>query len=283
MKIFSNAQIAEYYDRTAIHYQRAWDLNNSLALHYGYWDQQVQSFSASLQRMNEVLSEFGEITKQDLVLDAGCGVGGSLIFMAKNIGCTARGITLSQAQVESATRNATVNGVTSLLHFEKADFTATPFADDTFDVIWTLESVVHAADKALFFKEAHRILKKGGRLVMGEYFKSEKPFRNWENKMLEKWLHAWAVPNLCTLREGIEIAQNAGFQKFEHKDVTPHIQPSAWRIFYGSFFMAFLSGLYRIYNPKVSYFADNHYKALFFQYPCLKRKLWQYYFFICVK
>ncbi len=283
MRIFSNVEIAEYYDRTAIHYRRAWDLNNSLALHYGYWDQRVQSFSASLQRMNEALSEFGNITKQDLVLDAGCGVGGSSIFLAKNIGCTAKGITLSQAQVESATQNAAINGLSSLLHFEKADFTATPFADNTFDVIWTLESVVHAADKASFFREAHRILKKGGRLVMGEYFKSEKPFRNWENKMLEKWLHAWAVPGLCTLGECIEMTQRIGFSKFDYKDVTPHVQRSAWRIFYGSFFMAFLSGLYRIYNPRVSYFADNHYKALFFQYPCLKRKLWQYSFFTCVK
>ena len=57
-------------------------LNNSLAIHYGYWDEKVKIISASLLRMNEVMTEARRITATDKVLDAGCGVGGSSIFIA---------------------------------------------------------------------------------------------------------------------------------------------------------------------------------------------------------
>ena len=55
-------------------------LNNSLAIHYGYWDEKVRSFPQSLLRMNEVMMEAARIKSTDKVLDAGCGVGGSSIF-----------------------------------------------------------------------------------------------------------------------------------------------------------------------------------------------------------
>lgn len=76
-------KIINYYRDTENAYKDSWDLDNSLAIHYGYWDDRVQSFSQSLVRMNEVMATAADIKKTDIVLDAGCGVGGSSIFLAK--------------------------------------------------------------------------------------------------------------------------------------------------------------------------------------------------------
>ena len=100
--------IIDYYNATEHSYKDAWDLNNSLAIHYGYWDEKVKTFPESLLRMNEVMMEAAGIKSTDHVLDAGCGVGGSSIFMAKNTGCTVTGITLSEKQIQQARVN-TVN------------------------------------------------------------------------------------------------------------------------------------------------------------------------------
>lgn len=283
MKKYSNNEISDYYDQTEIHYKRAWDLDASKAMHYGYWTEQTKDFRTSLREMNVALSTHGNIKAEHRVLDAGCGIGGSSIFMAKEIGCQVEGITLSQKQVESATANALQSGVAELTSFSKQDFTATNFPDNTFDRIWTLEAVVHANDKADFLREAHRILKPGGQIVMGEYFKTERELSKKENKTLQKWLNAWAIADICTVSEFDQKAQNSNFISVEFKNVTPNIRKSAWRMFYGSFFMTALSGLYRLYNPKVSYFADNHFKALYYQYPALRKDLWSYQFVKLVK
>ena len=69
--------IVDYYTESENAYKDSWDLNNSLAIHYGYWDDKVKSFRQSLLRMNEVMMEAAEIKTKDKVLDAGCGIGGS--------------------------------------------------------------------------------------------------------------------------------------------------------------------------------------------------------------
>ena len=99
----------------------------------------------------------------------------------------------------------------------------------------------------------------------------------WEQKIFYKWLHAWAISDINTKEEIQNAAKRCDFYHVKFNEITSNIQKSAWRMFYGSFFMTVLSGLYRIYNPKVSHFADNHYKSLFYQYPALKKELWKYF------
>ena len=95
-------KIVDYYRDTENAYRDSWDLDNSLAIHYGYSDKQAVTFRQSLLRMNEVLIETADIRKPDKVLDAGCGVGGSAIFIARETRCTVTGISLSEKQVEQA-------------------------------------------------------------------------------------------------------------------------------------------------------------------------------------
>src|ERR1700675_4128218 len=90
-------KIIEYYKDTENAYKDSWDLNNSHAIHYGYWDDKVKSFPQSLLRMNEVMMEAAAIKQSDMVLDAGCGVGGSSIFLASASGSKVTGITLSES------------------------------------------------------------------------------------------------------------------------------------------------------------------------------------------
>ena len=282
-KTYSNEEIVNYYDRTEVHYRRAWDLQHSLAMHYGYWNADTKNFRESLRQLNVELAAYAGIRAGEQVLDAGCGVGGSSIFLAKELNCSTTGITLSEKQVESARRNALENGVENQAKFLVADFTNLPFKSNSFDVVWAIESVVHTPQKAAFFKEAFRVLKNGGRLVLGQYLKTERAISQKEQQMLWNWLNAWAIHDLNTEKEYLQFAEQAGFANFECKDITTHIRKSSWRMYYGSFFLKALSAAYRLYNPRVSYFADNHHHGLYYQYPALKRKLWSYQFLRATK
>lgn len=185
--VLNKQRIIEYYDSCEIDYKKFWDLNKGLAIHYGYWDETTKTFRQSLQRFNEILSEKAEIKKSDKILDAGCGVGGGSIFLAKKFGCRVTGITICKKQVKAAKINAENNNVADLVDFYEMDYMNTKFDDFSFDVVWALESVCYS-DKKRFIKEAFRILKKGGRLIIADGFASKSNYNNKESFLMRKWL-----------------------------------------------------------------------------------------------
>jgi cyclopropane fatty-acyl-phospholipid synthase-like methyltransferase len=68
-------------------------MKKNLALHYGYWDKKTLSHTQSLLNKNQKLYDAAGIKPVDKVLDAGCGIGGSSIWMAKNHGNKMKAIT----------------------------------------------------------------------------------------------------------------------------------------------------------------------------------------------
>lgn len=153
---------ARHYDDCYWDYRTAWFDNENLALHYGYWDLHTKTHRQALLNKNRVVCEMAGIGPEQHVLDAGCGIGGSAIWLAKNVGCRVTGITVSVQQVRHARRHAQRHGVAERVDFQVADFCRTPFPDASFDVVWAIESSCYAVDKRDFFREAYRLLRKGG-------------------------------------------------------------------------------------------------------------------------
>src|SRR6185503_975057 len=148
MKLTSyHKNIVDYYAVTENAYKDSWDLNNSHAIHYGYWDEKVKTFPQSLIRMNEVMAEAANIKASDMILDAGCGIGGSSIFLAEKIGCDVIGISLSERQINHARSLVQEKKVEGKVEFEVMNYCATSFPDKSFDVLWGCESICYADDK----------------------------------------------------------------------------------------------------------------------------------------
>src|SRR5690606_11848969 len=189
-KNYTKNDISRYYDLSEVHYKLFWNLDKSKSLHYGYWDNTTKNFHEALVNANKILAQRAHITKEDTVLDAGCGIGGSTAWLAKNIGCKAGGVTINPKQQGRAKENAKEAGVEDLVKFEVNDYTQTGYEDGSFSVIWGMETVCYADDKADFIREAYRLLRPGGRLIIADFFKQPN-LQGKDAKMIKDWANGW--------------------------------------------------------------------------------------------
>jgi len=275
MKTFTPQDVANYYDQTEVHYRRFWKFEEALGLHYGIWSEGINKLKDAVLNTNKLLAELGEIKSTDVGLDAGCGVGGSSIYLAKNIGCKVTGITLSDKQAATATEFAEKHGVTQLVSFKAMNYTSTSFADNTFDFVWAIESMQTALDKSDFLKEAKRVLKPGGKILIADCFKSYNyPFT--KNKLMQLMFNGWAVTDVVSAEELINEANHFGFVLHKELDVTKEVYPSVLRFFYAAVIGMFGTFFYNVFVKKASYFSRVHYKTGLSQLAAYKKKLWKY-------
>jgi len=273
-RTFSTHEISDYYDQTAVHYRQWLGLKKNMALHYGYWEEGIRKQSDALLNMNRQVLKRIESGRVESFLDAGCGVGGTTLFLAGELGAHGIGISLSEKQVQEARENAKGLGLEKRTEFLVRDFRDTGFPDDSFNLVITMESLVHVADKEKFFQEVKRILKPGGKLLSFEYWC---PVQLAGKKLayLNKWVHKWAMADLWTLDNLKEELAICDFDPVKIEDITDNIRPSSRLMYLMSFPGALTTEVYKLLH-KVSRFNLFHYQSVYYQYRALKKGYWKY-------
>lgn len=274
-------KIESYYDESLRDYEIVWQLKHSMALHYGFWDENTRTHRQALWNMNFQVAKNAQIKKSDIVLDAGCGVGGTSFFLANNIGYFIHSISLSKAHLNRALEYKKDNDPKDLVEFSCQNFCNTSFPDNTFDVIFGIESIVHASIKADFLKEAYRILKPGGRLLISDYFLRH-PKNKDENEILNKWGDSWSIDNFIFEDDFLKEVKNTGFNSFFLKDISENVYPSIKlmnRAYYPGIFIS-----------RISYFLGqrtdkqlNNSKSGNLQYTLYNNGVWKYKHFLALK
>ncbi len=211
--------IKKYYDDSQLIYRVFWMNKENLAMHFGYWEDDTKNRHEALINENKHVAKELDIKKGDQILDAGCGVGGTAIWMAENFGVNVTGITIVEKQVRLANKYAKSRGVTNHVKFELKDFTDTGYPDASFDKIFAIESVCHALDKDAFIREAYRILKPGGKLCVCDYFVNE--IRDDADKhYYDAFCEGWFMPDLPEKNVFEKLLKKNNFGNIKFNDNT---------------------------------------------------------------
>jgi len=112
------------------------------------------------------LADLARVARDDRVLDAGTGIGGTPRFLAAEYGCSVSAVELSEEYCSTARWLNDSAGLSDRITITQGNVTDLPFADAMFDVVFSQHVQMNVADKPSLYAEAYRVLGPGGRLAI---------------------------------------------------------------------------------------------------------------------
>lgn len=224
--------IREFYDASSGLWEKIWGEH----MHHGYYGKngnyKLDRRQAQIDLIEELLlwSDCNQSNLPKNVIDVGCGIGGSTLHLAQKFDCNATGITLSPVQASRAKERAREASLDSKVRFEVANALEMPFGNNTFDLVWSLESGEHMPDKAKFLAECYRVLKPGGRIIFATWCHRETTsvagdLTADEIAHLKEIYRVYCLPYVISLSEYRAIATECGFTNLKVDDWSTAVAP----------------------------------------------------------
>ncbi|MGB3191720.1 MAG: methyltransferase domain-containing protein [Limnoraphis sp.] len=242
-------QIQQFYDASSTLWEEVWGEH----MHHGYYGPEGNLTKERRQAQIDLIEEFlawgmespegqplAEKSKFSQILDIGCGIGGSTLYLAEKFQAQATGITLSPVQANRAIERAQAAQLSQNVNFQVANALEMPFEDDSFDLVWSLESGEHMPNKIQFLQECYRVLKPGGLFLMATWchrpvWPTAPELTDDERKHLAEIYRVYALPYVISLPEYEAIAIKTGFDSIQTADWSKAVAPF-WNIVIDSAF-----------------------------------------------
>lgn len=206
-------------------------------VHLGCWDVPTVSFQPSSEneslaqaqhRLNRLVVDELEIQPGQSILDVGCGFGGTLASLnERSARLHLTGVNIDERQLAIC---RTIEPKQShRLEWIQADACALPWQHAHFDHLLCVEAMFHFGSRETFFREAARVIRPGGQMVVTDMLVDLPPHQElpWfaVHALLNDGYGPW--PELrTTLLEWESSARRHGWQIIRRVDLTRQTLPS---------------------------------------------------------
>lgn len=162
-----------YYDsgEADAFYQTVWGGQD---IHIGlYRDDSEPIADASRRTVETMANRLQKADGTTRVLDLGAGYGGSSRYLADRFGCKATCLNLSETQ-NALNRTLTADaGLSDRVRVVYGNFENIPEPDDSFDIVWSQDAILHSGDRPRVLDEIRRVLVPGGQFIFTDPMQSD--------------------------------------------------------------------------------------------------------------
>ncbi|MDZ4843938.1 MAG: methyltransferase domain-containing protein [Chitinophagales bacterium] len=194
-----------------------------VADYYDHWSEKFMSITDTFQGfrtehiedMHNYTIQSASLAEGDVILDAGCGVGGPAFYFAQKLNIQAHALTNSPEQVRIITARKSKNGVENIFP-RLGDYhqLSKIYAPEMFSKILFLESLGHSYNPEKVLKETCSALRSGGSLYIRDLYirKAAAPEIKKEVDALIKKANETFVYNHTYIDTMLRLIESAGFE-----------------------------------------------------------------------
>lgn len=220
----SSRQVGAYYDRLGWwnRFARAIGFGGgreTLTVHRALADPRAGG-KATYTRLHDVVLEQPGVFHAHRVLDAGCGLGGTMFAIAEATGATCLGVTLSRSQAATVAAVARSRGLHERVSAVVQSYDQPP--SGPFDLVVAIESLAHSDDPAASLRALASVLAPGGTIVIVDDMPEAAARTRPELAMFKA---GWQCPVLFDVAAFTEAFRSAGLHIVAELDLTSDVRP----------------------------------------------------------
>lgn len=134
-------------------------------IHIGLYEGTPDIAEASRRTVEHMAAKIPGLGPDTKILDIGAGYGGAARHLARTHGCQVSCLNLSRTQNATNERLNAAQGLSDLIDVVHGNFEDVPEADETFDVVWSQDAILHSGNRQKVLAEVARVLKPGGQFI----------------------------------------------------------------------------------------------------------------------
>jgi erythromycin 3''-O-methyltransferase len=136
-------------------------------MNMGYWKDRPRTADEAGEALVKFVGEAAKLKAEDWVLDVGCGLAEQDFFWIGQFGLSRiTAIDINPNLIDSAWKRACRYGLSGAIEMQTASAVDLPFEANTYDKVISVEAAFQFMTREEFFREAHRVLRPGGLLVL---------------------------------------------------------------------------------------------------------------------
>ena len=215
-----------YYDSTEADafYQTVWGGQD---IHIGlYKDEDEPIADASRRTVETMANQLANVDGATRILDLGSGYGGSGRYLADRFGCQVTCLNLSETQNalnRELTEKVRLTDLVSVVH---GDFENIPEPDDSYDIVWSQDAILHSGNRARVLDEIRRVLAGDGQFIFTDPMQSD----NCPDGVLQPILDRIQLSSLASFGFYREELSARGFEEAETAPHTDQLRMHYWRV-----------------------------------------------------
>ena len=195
-------------------------------IHVGIYNHSKESIKDASPRIVHLMASKLKLNSDTKLLDLGSGYGGAARYLTKKYGCQVTCLNLSETQNERNESLNKKNGLDHLVTVMEGNFEDIPFSDNSFDVVWSQDAIVHSGNREQVLSEVNRVLMETGDFIFTDLMQTYDCPKSVLKPVLER-IH---LDSLGSFGFYVEQARKLDVKEIRVQDLSEHLTTHYQRV-----------------------------------------------------